>query len=221
MSVEIIEQNEIDLKGSAEPQPQQPEQTPVFQIKLDTMNYQERVNRSQAITHNKYKEMSKTAFVSKVQGTQSIKDEPAPTTSSVGTHANIDLEKIAKVESNGKYNAQNPNSSAYGKYQFIDSTREAVAKKYNISNPKSEQGQEEAMRHFTNENTKILKNNKLPVNTLTAYALHQQGGSGGIQLLTNKMSEEVQELVVANTPESYRTGNPREDWIRAFKEKLQ
>ncbi len=140
----------------------------------------------------------------------------------LGLVGSIDYDKIANVESGGDYNAQNPFSSAYGKYQFIDGTRLDTAKSMGVSDAylKSPKGQEEGMQYFTNNNKRILEKNDIPVNTLTAYAMHQQGSGGGIKLLKDTMSAKQEELVVSNTPEKYRTGNPREDWMKAYTAKL-
>lgn len=56
----------------------------------------------------------------------------SPSRTSGGGDVDRVLSTIKGVESGGNYNAKNPNSSASGAYQFIDSTWQAATRKYGI-----------------------------------------------------------------------------------------
>jgi hypothetical protein len=56
----------------------------------------------------------------------------SPSRTSGGGDVDKVLSTIKGVESGGNYNAKNPNSSASGAYQFIDSTWQAATRKYGI-----------------------------------------------------------------------------------------
>jgi len=56
----------------------------------------------------------------------------SPSSTSGGGDVDRVLSTIKGVESGGNYNAKNPNSSASGAYQFIDSTWQAATRKYGI-----------------------------------------------------------------------------------------
>lgn len=97
------------------------------------------------------------------------------------------LDKVVKVESNGRADAKNPNSSATGAAQFVSGTWNTMIDKYM---PELRQGRTKeevlAMRndpqlsrqmaqHLAEDNTKILKQNKVPVNDTNLYLAHFLG----------------------------------------------
>jgi len=96
------------------------------------------------------------------------------------------FERIAQIESNGDPFAENPNSSAKGKYQFIDST----AKQYGITaefgTPEYTQQEEQAVRQLTADNYRVLAKglNREPTQG-ELYLAHQQGAGGALKLLNS------------------------------------
>lgn len=97
------------------------------------------------------------------------------------------LSKIAQVESGNNPLAQNPNSSAKGKYQFIDSTGKMFGlDKYEFGTPEYTAAEEKAVRKLTKINNKGLK--KVlgrPPTEGELYLAHQQGLGGAKKLLQN------------------------------------
>ena len=105
---------------------------------------------------------------------------------------------VAQRESGGSYMAQNPNGSAYGKYQLIDDTREAIAKRLNVD-PKSLKtplGQELAFKELANEYIGQLKNLGLPVTNENIYAIHQLGYPRAERYFTGNLK--IDDLVKMN-----------------------
>lgn len=83
-------------------------------------------------------------------------------------------------ESNNDYTAQNPNSSAFGKYQFTTDTWKDYGKGLDVNNPEH---QEEAMRRLTDSNEQkfVDKYGRSPSNQELAI-MHQQGTTGAFKL---------------------------------------
>lgn len=94
--------------------------------------------------------------------------------------------KLRRVESSGKYDAVNPGSGAVGAYQFLEGTARPYLQKLGAdwntfkSNP---QIQDKVAMMFTSDIDAQLRRNGLPITDVNRYALHQQGLSGGINLL--------------------------------------
>jgi hypothetical protein len=97
---------------------------------------------------------------------------------------------IRHAESGGNDRAKNPTSSATGRYQFIDSTWNAVA------NAHPELGltpagrfdptqQEKAIRAFTEDNAKILRSSGVPITGGSLYAAHFLGVGGAKAVYRN------------------------------------
>lgn len=100
---------------------------------------------------------------------------------------------VANVESNGNYSAQNPLSSAAGKYQFIQPTFEGVQR----NNPdlpritfdefkKDPNAQEKYQQALRAENERALRKNNIPVTPLNGYLMHFAGASKGEALIKAK-----------------------------------
>ncbi|EJF92642.1 transglycosylase SLT domain-containing protein [Bartonella tamiae] len=92
------------------------------------------------------------------------------------------LIRAAQIESGGNPNAKNPNSSAGGAFQFIDST----AKQYGLEDRYDPIQATNAMARLTLDNQKYLE--KVLRRKPTAgelYLAHQQGAGGAAKLLRN------------------------------------
>jgi len=105
------------------------------------------------------------------------------------------LDKLAQVESGNNPLAQNVKSSAKGRYQFIDST----AKQYGITaefgTPEYAQQETEAVKKFTEDNYKTLRD-KLGRDPSHGelYLAHQQGADGAVKILSQKDQRAVDVL---------------------------
>ena len=97
------------------------------------------------------------------------------------------LDQMAQKESGGDYNAKNPNSSAQGKYQFIDSTWKSVMG----DAPRTPENQEIAMQRFTEQNARALSRAGFNPSPEVLALAHQQGVGGAIQLLSNPQAKAV------------------------------
>ncbi len=100
--------------------------------------------------------------------------------------------KLAQVESSGNPFARNPNSSAKGMFQFIDST----AKQYGITapfgTPEYAKQEIEAVKKFTADNKAALTDALGREPTLgELYLAHQQGAGGAAKILTNPEARAV------------------------------
>lgn len=91
--------------------------------------------------------------------------------------------RIGQLESGLRSNAQNPNSSAGGLFQFIDSTWNQYAPGQNRMDARANT---EAAARFTNDNVNILHNalGRDP-EPWEVYLAHQQGADGAVRLLSN------------------------------------
>ena len=91
------------------------------------------------------------------------------------------FDQMGQKESGGDYGAQNPNSSASGKYQFIDSTWKSVMG----DAPRTPENQEIAMRKLTDQNAQALSRAGFNPSPQVLALAHQQGVGGAIQLMSN------------------------------------
>lgn len=92
------------------------------------------------------------------------------------------LARTAQIESGGNPNAQNPNSSAGGMFQFIDST----AKQYGLTNKNDPRASADAAARLARDNAQVLRQalGREPT-AAELYLAHQQGAGGAVRLLTN------------------------------------
>ncbi len=92
------------------------------------------------------------------------------------------LERTAYIESTGNPNAQNPESSAGGLFQQLDSN----ARDYGVKNKFDPVQSTEGAARFAADNIKILRGvlGRDPTGA-ELYLAHQQGGSGAASLLSN------------------------------------
>lgn len=118
------------------------------------------------------------------------------------------LPSIRAAESGGDDNARNPTSTATGRYQFLTSTWNGLVQKYpnagltadGRTNP---QQQEIAIRLFTAENARYLKNNNIPINNATLYGAHFLGAGDAVKVLAAPATD----LVSAHVPSSVINAN--------------
>lgn len=90
------------------------------------------------------------------------------------------LQRTAQIESGGNPNAQNPNSSAGGMFQFIDST----AKQYGLENKFDPMASADAAARLARDNLGYLKQALGREPTAgELYLAHQQGAGGAAKLL--------------------------------------
>lgn len=92
------------------------------------------------------------------------------------------LGRTAYIESRGNPRAQNPNSSAAGLFQFIDST----AAQYGLSDPFDPTASADAAARLARDNAAQLRRalGREPT-AAELYLAHQQGGGGASALLSN------------------------------------
>lgn len=92
------------------------------------------------------------------------------------------LDRTYMIESGGNPNAQNPNSSAGGGFQFIDST----AAQYGLTDKTDLAASADAAARLAADNAKALRAGLGREPTAAElYLAHQQGAGGALKLLTN------------------------------------
>ena len=136
------------------------------------------------------------------------------------------LNRLEKIESSGKGDAQNPNSSAKGYFQFIDST----AKEYGLLGDgfdyRGNKSKEiEAVTEFTRRNYSSLKGElgREPTNG-ELYLAHQQGAGGALKILSGDPEQKAIEVLgrdqVLNNggSEEMTLGEFRQRWTGKFAE---
>lgn len=117
------------------------------------------------------------------------------------------VNKIIGVESGGRANAKNPNSSASGLGQFIDSTWISTVRKHrpDIANGRSNQelialksdpqlGREMTKAH-TQENAEFLANQGIPQTAGNIYLAHFLGSRGAAQVLRADPNTPIESIV--------------------------
>lgn len=111
---------------------------------------------------------------------------------------------IKKIESNGDWSAQNPESSATGLYQFTEGTWKDLMDKHpelgltedGRVSADTEQ-QETAMRFFTEKNVDKLERNGLEATVENIYAAHFLGAGGAVNVLSSSDSDKLKDIVGA------------------------
>ena len=103
-------------------------------------------------------------------------------------------------ESGGNDMAANPNSSALGRYQFLDSTWRGLMEQYPglglTADGRTDPAQQErAMAQFTQDNARALAGAGIPVDPGTLYAAHFLGAGGAQKALTADPATPMSALV--------------------------
>ncbi len=111
------------------------------------------------------------------------------------------LDSLVKAESDGKYDAVNKSSGAYGRYQFKPLVAYEFAKKLGYEGDKptdenimpdelakfmSPNNQDDMFIALSNRNVSVLKKAGIPVTPLNFYIAHQQGATGAREILGKK-----------------------------------
>lgn len=104
------------------------------------------------------------------------------------------------AESGGNDSAANPNSSALGRYQFLEGTWNGLAQQYPelglTPDGRTDPAQQErAMARFTQDNARTLSGAGIPVDPGTLYAAHFLGAGGATKALTADPSTPMTALV--------------------------
>ncbi len=135
------------------------------------------------------------------------------------------IDIIREIESGGKWNAKNPNSTAAGLYQFLEGTWEEVMNEApeleltaNGRVSKDTTQQEKAMRWFTARNIRTLKANDIEPTTENLYAAHFLGRNGAVKVLSKDKNTKMKTLVsddviAANHFPSAMTVGDFEEWL--------
>lgn len=117
------------------------------------------------------------------------------------------VQRMVMVESGGRATAANPNSTAVGLAQFIESTWLAYIRKYFPEYTKGRTREQilalrtdptislKVAEAFTLENAKRLNNAKVPINYGTLYLAHFAGAGTAVKILKAKPSTPVVDIV--------------------------
>jgi len=112
------------------------------------------------------------------------------------------METIKKLESDGKWYARNPNSTAAGLYQFTQGTWNAIMNEApelelteNGRVSKDTSQQEKAMKWFTERNMEQLEGEGLPINTESIYSAHFLGIDAAVKVLSAEGDVKLKSLV--------------------------
>ena len=127
--------------------------------------------------------------------------------------------RIAGIESSDNYGALNKGSGAYGKFQIMPETQKEWAGKLGmtIKEARTPAGQERVIRGITSQNARTLEKAGMPVNDFTLYMLHQQGATGGMNMLKGDFSKVKDINIASNLP----GGGSKEDFMAYWSNKLR
>ena len=105
-------------------------------------------------------------------------------------------DKVRGKESGGNDNAANPNSSATGRYQIIDSTYNRYAKRLGLTGDKNDPANQEAvMQAYTQDSVDSLQSNNLDVTDGNLYLLHFLGQDAGVNVLEADPSTAISDIL--------------------------
>lgn len=132
--------------------------------------------------------------------------------------------KVAQVESNNDPLAKNPNSTAKGRYQFVDATAQQYGITAEFGTPEYEKQEEQAFTNFSQDNYNSLEKSLERKPTYgELYLAHQQGASGAEKLLKNpdKKATEVlglDQVLNNGGNEEMTAGEFASQWTNKFAE---
>ncbi len=127
--------------------------------------------------------------------------------------------KLGQVESGNDPLAENPKSSAKGRYQFIDSTAKQYGlDKYQFGTKEYAQAEEAAARKLTQDNYDYLKSklNREPT-AGELYLAHQQGAAGAEKILSG--DETANAIDVLGRDQVINNGGNENMTLAEFKQK--
>lgn len=136
---------------------------------------------------------------------------------------------VRMLESGGRNRARASTSSAYGPFQFIESTWNAYTKKlgknYSLEDRSDYAKSLEVMRAFTEDNrAKMVEGLKRPVSDVELYMGHFLGHSGAIKLLNAADNVDASKLLVraANSNKSlfFKRGSNKARTVGELKEEI-
>ena len=136
---------------------------------------------------------------------------------------------VRMLESGGRNRAKASTSSAYGPFQFIESTWNAYTKKlgknYSLEDRSDYAKSLEVMRAFTEDNrAKMVEGLKRPVSDVELYMGHFLGHSGAIKLLNANDNVDASKLLVraANSNKSlfFKRGSNKARTVGELKEEI-
>lgn len=129
------------------------------------------------------------------------------------------IDQLAKIESSDKPLAENPNSSAKGRFQFIDATAKQYGlDQYQFGTPEYEVAEINAVKAFTQDNYNALeKELGRPPTNGELYLAHQQGVGGAKKILTS--SPESLAVDVLGRDEVLNNGGNENTTVGEFKQK--
>lgn len=136
---------------------------------------------------------------------------------------------VRMLESGGRNRARASTSSAYGPFQFIESTWNAYTKKlgkdYSLEDRSDYAKSLEVMRAFTEDNrAKMVEGLKRPVSDVELYMGHFLGHSGAIKLLNANDNVDASKLLVraANSNKSlfFKRGSNKARTVGELKEEI-
>ena len=128
------------------------------------------------------------------------------------------LTRTAQIESGFNPSAKNPNSSASGLFQFINST----AKQYGLSNPFDPVASTDAAARFAADNKRVLAQALGREPTAgELYLAHQKGAGGAVKLLLNPDANAAgligkNEVTLNGGTTSMTAGEHVGNWLRKF-----
>lgn len=136
---------------------------------------------------------------------------------------------VRMLESGGRNRARASTSSAYGPFQFIESTWNTYTKKlgkdYSLEDRSDYAKSLEIMRAFTEDNrSKMVEGLKRPVSDVELYMGHFLGHSGAIKLLNANDNVDASKLLVraANSNKSlfFKRGSNKARTVGELKEEI-
>lgn len=136
---------------------------------------------------------------------------------------------VRMLESGGRNRARASTSSAYGPFQFIESTWNTYTKKlgknYSLEDRSDYAKSLEVMRAFTEDNrAKMVEGLKRPVSNVELYMGHFLGHSGAIKLLNANDNVDASKLLVraANSNKSlfFKRGSNKARTVGELKEEI-